>query len=276
MKPEFAQEILASERFREIYGGAIRKLDALQNEMGVEFLYAYMDEVFGRGRYEPWEAFSRITRELTKTRIYITFHNRVQAMVDRAAPWVDVRCYHGHTLDWWLGEGHTWSELAQELRQDGDEAWSYYNIREIAVTSEWVRLCNGYWLWRSPLMAHVPWKYYSYGGSPFDDLDSDRHDFAYAAPHPSKPEMVSTLEWESFREGYDDLRYLTTLERETVRAGKSSPGHAAVRKARALRQVYWDEDPRVPAKAAKLSAADYAQRRIDMVAAIEGLKTIRD
>jgi len=34
-----------------------------------------------------------------------------------------------------------------------------------------------------------------------------RQDFAYAAPHPDKAEMVSSLEWEAFREGWDDLRY---------------------------------------------------------------------
>ncbi len=272
MTPAFAAEVLASKEFRRIYGEGVRKLDALQREMGAgEFLYTWMDEVFGRGRFEPWRAFSRITREITDTRIYITLHNRNQELVDQAAPWVDVRCYHGHTLDAWQEQGHTWEELAKELAEDGDEAWTYYNIREIAVTSEWVRLCNGYWLWRSPLRAHVPWKYYSYGGSPFDDLDSERHDFAYAAPHPEKPEMVSTLEWECFREGYDDLRYLTTFEQAIAAAERKGIAAELVAKAREVRNTWWQGESRVPALAEALSARDYDQRRETMIRLTEKL-----
>ncbi|MDP6358084.1 MAG: hypothetical protein QF473_23410, partial [Planctomycetota bacterium] len=169
------------------------------------------------------------------------------------------------------GEGHTFRELAEELKKSGDEAWNYYNIREIAVTSEWVRLCNGYWLWRSPITAHTPWIYYSCGGSPFDDLDSDRHDFAYAAPHPSKPEMVSTLEWECFREGFDDLRYLVTLEQALMDADEANLKHRTVDRARAYLRDLWDEDPRVPIQAEKLTAEDFISRRKEMSNLIQKL-----
>ncbi|MBN2451933.1 MAG: hypothetical protein JXR77_16215 [Lentisphaeria bacterium] len=272
MTPEYAAEIRSSETFRAIYAQGLRALAQLEKELGVgEFLYTWMDEVFGEGRFEPWQAFSQATRDLSGNRIYITFHNRVQEMVDRAAPHVDVRCYHGHTLDWWLGEGHSWNELRRELEADGDEAWSYYNIREIAVTSEWVRLCNGYWLWKSPLLAHVPWKYYSFGESPFDDLDSDRHDFAYAAPHPDRPEMVSTLEWECFREGYDDLRYLATLEGLAGEARARGRALPLADEAETLLEAWRTEDPRVPRMAETFTAPEYARRREAMARLAEAL-----
>ncbi|MBT3374234.1 MAG: hypothetical protein HN742_41015 [Lentisphaerae bacterium] len=275
MTPECAAEIAGSVEFRQAYAGALKALADLETEMGAgEFMYAWMDEVFGRGRYEVWEAIARLTREFSDNRIYITFHNRKQEMVDKIAPWVDLRCYHGHTLDSWQAEGHAWQELADELAKDGDEAWNYYNIREIAVTSEWVRLCNGYWLWQSPISAHVPWTYYHFGGSAFDDLDSDTHDFAYAAPHPDKPEMVSTLEWECFREGYDDLRYLATLEQSLTAARKRAPRHKAVAAAGAVLAGCRDAAPQVPAMAEKLSARDYAQRRVEIANAIEALGKI--
>ncbi|MBT7161590.1 MAG: hypothetical protein HN904_02360, partial [Victivallales bacterium] len=273
MTPEYAQAVLASKEFRKIYGEGIRQLQALEKELGAgEFVYTWMDEVLNEGRYAAWEAFAKITRELCDNRIYITFHNRRQEPVDRMAPWMDVRCYHGHTLDWWQDEGHDWQELADELKADGDEAWCYYNIREIAVTSEWVRLCNGYWLWRSPLNGHVPWKYYSYGNNPFDDLDSDRHDFAYAAPHPTRPEMVSTLEWECFREGVDDLRYLETLDNRLKALAKSNA--PALRAARAFRQQLWDFGSKVPDLAARLTATDYATRREGLVKHLEALDAL--
>jgi hypothetical protein len=276
MTDKFADELRSNQKFKEIYAGGIKALTDLEKELNAgEFLYTWMDEVFGRGRFEPWKAFAEATRALSKNRIYITFHNRNQEQVDKAAPWVDVRGYHGHTIDWWLGEGHTFTELAAELNKSGDEAWNYYNIREIAVTSEWVRLCNGYWLWRSPITAHTPWIYYSYGENPYDDLDSDRHDYAYAAPHPTKPEMVSTLEWECFREGYDDLRYVVTLEDALIDAEKADIKHRAVDQARAYLKSLWDEDPRVPIQAEKLTPSDYANRRRELSTLILELHSLQ-
>ena len=275
MSPEYAEALANSEAFRRIYGEGLRRLEILEDELGAgEFLFTWMDEVFGRGRFEPWIAMARITRALSDHRIYITLHNRNQSLIDQADPFVDVRGYHGHTLDRWLGQGHTFDELQAELDTAGDEAWTYYNIRGTEVTAEWVRLCNGYWLWRSPLSAHTPWIYYAFGESAFDDLDSPRHDFAYAAPHPDRAEMVSSLEWEAFREGWDDLRYLTTLEEAIDRASKVAPGHERVHQARALRQAWWEADPRVPVQAQILTAADYPARRQAMAAAIEELQRL--
>ena len=275
MTPEYAAALDTSQEFRRIYGEGIRRLHALEQELGAgEFLFTWMDEVFGRGRFEPWQAMARITRQLSDHRIYITLHNRNQTLVDRADPHVDVRGYHGHTLDWWLGQGHTFDQLKAELDTAGDEAWTYYNIRGTEVTAEWVRLCNGYWLWRSPVRAHTPWIYYAYGGSPFDDLDSPRHDFAYAAPHPDKAEMVSSLEWEAFREGWDDLRYLVTLERAIDRASEVAPGDERVTKARGMLRAWWDSDPRVPVQAEVLGAGDYQARKRAMAQAIQELQAL--
>ncbi|MCX7017315.1 MAG: hypothetical protein NTW86_32925, partial [Candidatus Sumerlaeota bacterium] len=270
--PEFAQEVLASDEFRRLYAGSIEKVTALEKELGAgEFVLTWMDEVFNENRYEPWEAFCRVTRELCSNRIYITIHNRDPKMIEKADPWMDIRCYNGHVMDEWLSQGHTFEELREELHKAGDEAWAYYNIRDIGVTPEWVRLCNGYWLWESPLTAHVPWIYYSYGGSPFDDLDSDHHDFGYAAPHPTKPEMVSTLEWEAFREGWDDLRYLATLQKALANAEKRGGANPAMTEAKKLLEEFRSGDPRVPAQAERLTAQDYERRREAMAKAIEGL-----
>ena len=276
MSPAFAQAIEESEDFRRIYAEGLRRLEALEAELGAgEFVFTWMDEVFGRGRFEPWTAIGRVTRELSDNRIYITLHSRRPDLMERADPYIDVRGYHGHTIDWWLGQGHSFDDLTAELDAAGDEAWTYYNIRGVEVTPEWVRLCNGYWLWRSPLMAHTPWIYYAYSGSPFDDLDARGHDFAYAAPHPSRPEMVSSLEWEAFREGWDDLRWLTTLDAQIDAAdvaGAGAAATAAADRARAVRYAWWQADARVPLQAELLSAADYARRKQQMAALIASLQ----
>jgi hypothetical protein len=86
--------------------------------------------------------------------------------------------------------------------------------------------------------------------------------------------MVSSLEWEAFREGYDDLRYLTTLETAIACAAAAEPEHPEVRKARQLRESWWAADPRVPAQVEALSAQDYQIRRAAMATAIETLKEL--
>lgn len=276
MDPDFADEVRSSARFREIFGRSVRAIERLEQELDAgEFLFTWMDEIMGRGRFEPYVAFAEIFREICDNRIYITLHNRDQAKVDEVDSYVDVRGYHGHTVDAKIEEGYLFPDFKRELDSAGDEAWTYYNIREIAVTSEWVRLCNGYWLWRSPIMAHTPWIYYAYGGSPFDDMDSERHDFAYAAPHPTRPEMVSSLEWESFREGYDDLRYLTTLEELLAEVEMRHPQEGAVARAGNLLKGYRSGDPRVPAQAEALSAEDFLTRRREISDAIEALLKLR-
>jgi len=275
MTPEYAAALDTSQRFSAIYGQGLRCLEDLEARLGAgEFLFTWMDEVFGRGRFEPWLAMARATRRFSDHRIYITLNNRDSGLIRRADPYVDVRGYHGHVLDWWLGQGHTFDELKAELDASGDEGWAYYNIRGVEVTPEWVRLCNGYWLWRSPLKAHTPWIYYAYGGSPFDDLDSPRHDFAYAVPHPSRPEMVSSLEWEAFREGWDDLRYLATLQQAIDRAAVAAPRDPQLAHARSLIQTWWNADPRVPIQAAALTAADYQQRKRAMATAVIQLRRL--
>ena len=81
--------------------------------------------------------------------------------------------------------------------------------------------------------------------------------------------MVSTLDWECFREGYDDLRYIATLEAAIQNA---PPGKKKLaQSAQQLLDEWWSQDPRVPEQAAKLTAADYRARRAQMARFISGL-----
>ncbi len=200
-----------------------------------EPLPTHMDEVFGRDRLERYIRVTEAVRQIPSLRLYITLHNTprpgVAEMMQQCDPYVDVRCYNGHALEDWVRAGHTFHDLRRELDQAGDEAWIYHNIRGAFFQPEWPRLVNGLYLWVSPLRVHVPWMYYSYSGNPLDATDGPRSrgaDFAYAVPDPrDSSRLVSTRQWEAFREGIDDIRYLTTLESlieehaGTPRAGKA-------------------------------------------------------
>ncbi len=255
-------------RFLAAAKRAIIGLRRLGKERGwPELVVTHMDEVFGRARLDRFIRLARAVRQVPEQRIYITFHNRprpgVAEMIQEIDPYVDIRCYHGHSIDEWFAAGHTMSELTAELKRAGDEAWCYYNPRSIEVTAEWARLCNGYWLWLTPITTHCPWAYNSYRGNPLDDADG--FDFGYAFPVDGK--IVPTRLWEGYREGVDDMRYLSTLENLLDKASARKVDTPQVRQARAwldglrrtLLGLSLEPGPSalVRAMAEKYGAADY-------------------
>ncbi len=215
-------------RFRAAAKAALEGLRRLATERGwPELVVTHLDEVFGEGRLDRYLALSSAVRQVPEQRLYITFHSRPQpavaAMTQRIDPFVEVRCYHGHSLDEWVASGHTWAELGEQLRQAGDEAWCYYNLRGASEPPEWARLTNGYWLWLTPCTTHVPWAYNSWAGDPLDDEDG--YDFGYAFP--VGDQLIGTRQWEAYREGIDDVRYLSTLERLVTQPAPAQEAAAA-------------------------------------------------
>lgn len=210
-----------------------------------DIILRHMDEVFNRGRLPLYIRLTKAAQQVPGFRFYQTLHTcgdweDKMAEID---PYVDVRCYNGHCLDEYIKAGHTWDDLALELRQSGDEGWTYYNLRGPFVTPKWVRIINGLYMWWSPLKAHCPWIYHSYRGDPFDDTDGPRVggcDYGFAFPSPDDGiTPVPTRHWEAFREGIDDLRYISTLEQEVARVKRIAPDEcaAAERWLRTLRDL---------------------------------------
>ncbi len=190
-------------------------------------LITHMDEVFGRDRLPLYVALTRAARQVPDLPVYITFHNaprpEVAEMAKQIEPFVDVRCYNGHTMDDWLRAGNTFDALAADLRRTGDEAWIYYNPRGSFVTPEWLRVINGLYMWWGPLSGHVVWTYHAINGDAFDDTDDPRPEMGFAFPSDEDGiTPVPTRHWEAFREGAEDARMLCFLE---DLAGKAKAGH---------------------------------------------------
>ncbi len=244
-----------------------------------ELLPTHMDEVFGRDRLDRYIRLTEAVRQLPDLRVYITMHNDpkrdVSEMMRRCDPFVDVRCYNGHCMDNYIRAGHTFDDLKRELDTAGDEAWLYHNIRGAFFPAEWTRLVNGFYLWISPLRIHVPWMYYSFKGSPFDATDGPHlrgGDFAYAVPDPNDPQrMIPTRHWEGFREGIDDIRYLSTLEALVERHASTPEAREASIWLKDLRKSVTPthaqlkpielESPLLVYMAGKLNGADYRRIR---------------
>jgi hypothetical protein len=102
------------------------------------------------------------------------------------------------------------------------------------------RMTYGFGFWRSGFRALIPWIYSSSTGDPFNYLDGASMDF-FNRHEPDGTPMPVVL-WEAYREGYDDYRYVYTLEQlsaEAKRSSKPRAAQAAVLAERELQYV-WD------------------------------------
>lgn len=231
---EAGESLDGDPRFRAAAKTAIEALLELDAEFpGLRLVPTHMDEVFNRGRLPLYTRLTKAIRQVPAAPVYVTFHtvnDTADVLRRKVDPFVDIRCNHGYSFEWWLGRGHTMAEYDAELRESGDEAWFYHNARGVHFTAEWSRIINGLYLWASPFRVHVPWTYQSYKGNPFDDTDGGArgHDFGMSFPGLTDPgDLIPTRIWEAMREGGDDLRYLATLERAIASAGDRKPRQVA-------------------------------------------------
>jgi hypothetical protein len=196
---------------------------------GIELLATHLDEVFNKPqRLQRYIALSKHFRRTPSVPLYITLSTRSErfdSLRARLDPWVDVRGNHGYSFEWWLRRGHSMNEYEQELARSGDRAWLYHNARGVHFPRSYPRIINGLYLWASPFECHAPWVYQSYRGNPFDDTDGTSTDYGMALPTPDG-QLVSTVIWESMREGGVDLRYLSTLEAAIEQHRSSHPDRA--------------------------------------------------
>ncbi|MFA6544371.1 MAG: hypothetical protein WCS99_08085 [Limisphaerales bacterium] len=101
------------------------------------------------------------------------------------------------------------------------------------------RMTYGFGFWRSGFRALIPWIYSSSSGDQFNYLDAEYMDFFNRQEPDGTPVPVAL--WEAYREGYDDYRYIYTLERlidEARRSAKPAAQRAAETAARELASVW--------------------------------------
>jgi hypothetical protein len=109
--------------------------------------------------------------------------------------------------------------LADMKARPGVEYWCYPNHisgenDHTPVTG--ARMTYGFGFWRSGFRTLIPWIYKADGGNPWNNLDTSYMDFMVRTADDGSPIPVTL--WEAFREGIDDGRYITTLERWAKRA----------------------------------------------------------
>ncbi|MBM3476200.1 MAG: DUF4091 domain-containing protein, partial [Armatimonadetes bacterium] len=131
----------------------------------------------------------------------------------------------GSTFDIWCGNVDYTPEQEQKLLASGKRYMRY--------GSSYVNDCRmsrnncGFGFHKRPAEAMYFW-HYQYGvGDPFNDFDGGSRDWCAAYPGPDGT-PIPTMDWESHREGTDDMRYVATLKNLAAQAGK---GNAAQKQA---------------------------------------------
>ena len=103
------------------------------------------------------------------------------------------------------------SAEAQKWGSVGHQIFSYANPQAGVEKSQTYRLNYGLLLWQRDFDGTMTCAYQNHDGAfiwnDFDNPTYRSETFAY----PTVDGVVDTIEWEGFREGVDDVRYLTTL-----------------------------------------------------------------
>jgi hypothetical protein len=106
---------------------------------------------------------------------------------------------------------------AEKWRAAGHKAFSYGNPQVGPEQPETYRRNYGLALWKAGYDGAMDWIYQSNTGNIYDDFDHpNSRDMVFA--YPTADGVIDTVQWEGFREGVDDVRYLTTLLRAIERA----------------------------------------------------------
>ena len=220
------------QRFQQVANQAIEGLKPIQQRYPqMEIVLTHLDEVFNEGRLPLYLQLTRAAKQVPGFRHYITFHT-INAQADemrrQIAPYVDLRCHHSnYTFDWWLARGHTLAEYAEELARDHAEAGIYFNPVGAYTDAERFRVVNGLYMWLCPFKFQISWTYQDVRGDPFNDLDEKVSDTTFAVFLPEQGVLMPAKIWEGYRQGINDLRYLSTLESLIAESGDRKPNEVA-------------------------------------------------
>ncbi len=223
--PEFAQELTAM----------CKVVEAERVKRGwPEFLYYPIDEP---GRQPEAVEFMKIVLKAVKdagVRTYLT----ADPTADAFQPWkslVDVWCTQPFAPDR--------ETVLSDSAARGVEYWCYPN--HVAGENDHTpvagaRMTFGFGFWRSGFRTLIPWIYCANIGDPFNYLTGSAMDFMNRHEPDGAPMPVAL--WEAYREGYDDYRYVYTLQQlvEKAKASDNAAARQAATRAEKELQYVWD------------------------------------
>ncbi len=146
-------------------------------------------------------------------RTYVTA-DPTRGAFDPMRPYVDVWC----TQPFLPRRG----VILADMQKRGVEYWCYpnhVNGENDHTPVAGARMTYGFGFWRSGFLRLIPWIYAYDVGDPWNYLDGRVSDFFNRHEPDGRPIPVAM--WEAYREGYDDYRYIYSLQQAIERAKRS-------------------------------------------------------
>jgi hypothetical protein len=144
--------------------------------------------------YEPMATILRTIKEANPTAL--TIHT--VAGIEAAKRW-------GKDLDVWFPSSMAFDPEVQDYCQKEKKLLFSYSGQE--------RISGGYGFYYNPAISVIcPWTYNHNDWKPFSAIQ-DKKPSCFVYPNETYDGVISTLDWERLREGYDDFRMLYTLEK---------------------------------------------------------------
>jgi hypothetical protein len=204
---EFGREITAM----------VRAIEAERRQRGwPEFLYYPVDEPSTEPAAVNFMVEVLQACKAAGVRTYVTA-DPTHEQFEPLRPWVDIWCTQPFAPDREM--------ILADTQARQVEYWCYpnhVNGENDHTPVAGARMTYGFGFWRSGFRTLIPWIYSSSVGDPFNYLDGSAMDFFNRHEPDGTPIPVAM--WEAYREGYDDYRYLYTLERLIAEAqGNEKP-----------------------------------------------------
>ena len=121
-------------------------------------------------------------------------------------------------LDLAIVAGDPSMELANKYHSYDHKIYSYANPQVVPEYPRLFRMNYGLLLWQRNYDGAMNYAYQDSYGDIWNDFDNELRDHVFA--YPTMNGAIDTIQWEGYREGVDDMRYLTTLQ-NTIRLAKS-------------------------------------------------------
>ena len=174
----------------------LKVLKEIASEHGIETIYLYgIDEAKGEKLASQRKAWELVHSEGVKV---------------FSAGSSDAFSVAGDLLDLLVMAGKLQGMQAQNFHRAGHKIFSYANPQTGPENPELFRRNYGLELWRSDYDGAMPYAYQDSMGFIWNDFDHALRDHNFT--YPTVDGVIDTLAWEGFREGVDDVRYVTTLE----------------------------------------------------------------
>ncbi|MBL1215441.1 MAG: DUF4091 domain-containing protein [Ignavibacteriae bacterium] len=188
------------------------KSDSIQNQIkndienyksiikmqGYNELYVYgIDEAKGKLLIKQRDIWKEIRKNNAK--IFVAVNSRAFNLV-------------GDLLDAAVLHGELMPNQAKLYQSIGHEIYSYHNPQVGQENPEVYRRNYGLALWKAGYNGAMNYAYFKSYGNVWNDFDDPRKRYREETfVYPTEDGLISTIQWEGFREAVDDVKYLTTL-----------------------------------------------------------------